>query len=89
MNQAKPATPPTGMGRIGLGLALSALSAVLLILAFQPYSFWPLAFVAYVPMLVAGQRLLPRKWSGVANAIGIGGWLAVFLTMLFGFGEYA
>jgi apolipoprotein N-acyltransferase len=89
MNQAKPATPATGMGRIGLGLALSALSAVLLILAFQPYSFWPLAFVAYVPMLVAGQRLMPRKWSGLAPAIGIGGWLAVFLTSLFGFGEYA
>jgi len=89
MIQAKPGTRATGVARIGAGLALSALSAVLLILAFQPYSIWPLAFVAYVPMLVAGQRLMPRKWSGIAQAIGIGGWLAVFLTSLFGFGEYA
>src|SRR3972149_11355680 len=89
MSQTKLATPSTGKGRIGVGLALSASSAVLLILAFQPYNLWPLAFVAFVPMLVAGQRLMPRKWSGVAQAIGIGGWLAVFLPSLFGFGEYA
>ena len=89
LDQAKTATQVAGIARIGLGMALSALSAVLLILAFQPYSIWPLAFVAYVPMLVAGQRVMPRKWSGLANAIGIGGWLAVFLTALFGVGKYA
>jgi apolipoprotein N-acyltransferase len=82
-------TPVAGIVRIGIGLALGALSAVLLILAFQPYSIWPLAFVAYVPMGLAAQRVLPRKWSGLAPAVGIGGFLAVFLTSLFGFGEFA
>ena len=89
IDHAKTATQAAGIARIGLGMAMSALSAVLLILAFQPYSIWPLTFVAFVPMLVAAQRVLPRKWSGMAPAIGIGGWLAVFLTSLFGFGKYA
>ena len=88
MNQAKTATQVAGMTRIGLGAALGGLSALLLILAFQPYSLWPLAFFFYVPLLVAGQRVLPRKWSGIASAIGIGGWLAVFMIMLFGINEY-
>jgi apolipoprotein N-acyltransferase len=82
-------TPVAGTVRISIGLALGALSALLLILAFQPYSVWPLAFVAYIPMGLAAQRVLSRKWSGLAPAIGIGGFLAVFLTSVFGFGEYA
>ena len=75
--------------RIFLGLGLGVLSAALLIFAFQPYSIWPLAFVAFVPMLIAGQRILPLRWSGLGNGIGIGGWLVVFLILLFGMNQVA
>ena len=70
--------------RIILGLALGALSAVLLIFAFQPYSIWPLAFIAFIPLLMAEYRVLPLRWAGLAPGIAIGGWLAIFLTSLFG-----
>jgi apolipoprotein N-acyltransferase len=70
--------------RILLGIALGALSALLLVLSFQPVSLWPLVFFAYVPLLLGGQRILPQRWSGLASAIGIGGFLVVFLTALFG-----
>lgn len=73
-----------GIARIGFGLALGVMSAGLLILAFQPYSVWPLAFFAYVPMLFGAHRVLPICLSGLAPALGIGGWLGVFLTSLFG-----
>ncbi len=75
--------------RILLGLGLGALSAALLVFAFQPYSLWPLAFVAYVPMLVAEQRILPLCWSGWGRGIGIGLWLIIFLTSLFGMNKIA
>lgn len=75
--------------RIFLGFGLGLLSAVLYIFAFQPYSIWPLAFVAYVPMLVAEQRILPLRWSGWGRGIGIGIFLAVFLTSLFGMNKFA
>ena len=74
----------TGITRIGLGLALGVMSAVLLIFAFQPHSIWPLAFFAYVPMQFSAHRILPLRLSGLAPALGIGGWLAVFLVSLFG-----
>jgi apolipoprotein N-acyltransferase len=70
--------------RIILGLALGALSAVLLTFAFQPYSIWPLAFIAFIPLLMAEYRVLPLRWAGLAPGIAIGGWLAIFLTSLFG-----
>ncbi|MCK7480836.1 MAG: hypothetical protein M0C28_29200 [Candidatus Moduliflexus flocculans] len=56
--------------RILLGLALGLLGAVLYILAFQPYSVWPLAFVVFVPMLIAEQRILPLRWSGLGRGTG-------------------
>lgn len=69
--------------RIAAGIGVSALTAVMLILAFHPYNAWYLAFFAFVPMQVAQNRILPRKWAGVAPAIGVGGWLYVFLTTMF------
>ncbi len=74
--QTRQISRTAGLTRIGIGVAMGVLSAVLLIFAFQPYSIWPLAFVAIVPMEIAGQRIMPRKWSGVPSAIGMGGWLA-------------
>jgi apolipoprotein N-acyltransferase len=73
--------------RIILGLALGLLSAIMYIFAFQPYSIWPLAFVAYIPLLLAEQRILPLRWSGLGRGIGIGGFLLVFLISLFGFNQ--
>ena len=70
--------------RIGIGIGLGLLTAGMLILAFHPYNLWPLAFFALVPMLVAAYRVLPLKWSGIAQAVGIGGWLLVYLTAMFG-----
>ncbi len=74
----------TGISRTVLGLGLGVVSAILLILAFQPYSFWPLAFIAYVPMQLAAYRVLPLRLSGLAPGIGLAGWLLVFLVSLFG-----
>lgn len=70
--------------RILLGLALGLLSAVLEILAFQPYTIWPLAFIALVPAQIAAYRLLPPRWAGLAPGVAIAGFLGVFLTSLFG-----
>jgi len=39
--------------RLGSGIILSVVSAVLLTLSFPPYSLWPLIWFAFVPMLVA------------------------------------
>ena len=75
--------------RIFLGLGLGILSAALLIFAFQPYSVWTLAFVAYVPMLVAEQRILPLRWSGLGRGVGVGLFLVIFLTSLFGMNQVA
>ncbi|HUY63533.1 MAG TPA: nitrilase-related carbon-nitrogen hydrolase [Acidimicrobiales bacterium] len=65
--------------RVVLGLALAGLSALLATWAFPPYGIWPLIFVAWVPMLVAQHRVLPRRWAWVAVAIGIGGYYAGYL----------
>jgi len=72
--------------RFGLGLGLSALSGLLLLLAFPPYGLWPLAWFALVPALLAQFRLLPARWSSLAAALYIGLWLGPFLARLFGSG---
>lgn len=59
--------------RILLGLALAALSAVLLTLSFPPHDLWPLIFVGVVPLIIAQHRLMPRSLSGLAYGLGIGG----------------
>lgn len=70
--------------RFGISILLGVLTGVMLLLAFHPYNVWPFGFLALVPMLVAQYRLLPLKWSGLAQAIGIGGWLFIFLGSMFG-----
>ena len=64
-----------------VGMVLSLLSALLLTAAFPPYELWPLVFVALVPMLVAQYRLFPRAWSGLAYALGIGGFFLFFMSL--------
>lgn len=74
----------TGLARVGIGAAMGALSGLLLIFAFQPYSVWPLAFIALVPMLVAAHRVTPRRWAGAPGAVGNFLWLFTLLTAIFG-----
>jgi apolipoprotein N-acyltransferase len=70
--------------RIGIGIALSALSGIMLLLSFPPYGVWPLVWVAFVPYLFAQHRLLPLKWSGLAPSIALLLWLGPFMARLFG-----
>jgi apolipoprotein N-acyltransferase len=76
--------PMTPNSRLLLGLLLGAVSAGLLILAFPPHNVWPLIFLAYMPMLLADYRVLPQRFAGLGSGIGIGGWLLVYLSMIFG-----
>lgn len=69
--------------RIGFGILLSVVSAILLTLSFPPYNLWPFIWIGFVPMLVAQFRVLPRRVSSLASAIAIGGWLGGYLTPIF------
>jgi apolipoprotein N-acyltransferase len=53
---------------------------VLVLLANPPVGIWPLVFVAFAPMVVAQHRVLPRRRSWLAPAIGIGGTYAVYFS---------
>jgi len=81
----QPAVQPTAQAtRILIGVILGLISAAMLILAFPPYNIWPLIFLAYMPMLLADYRVLPQRFAGLGSGIGIGGWLLVYLSMIFG-----
>lgn len=72
-----------------LGLSLSALSAVLLILAFPPFNFWFLAWFAFLPMILSQYRIMPKRLSSLASAVAIGGWgWGVFGPIFAGSGSY-
>ena len=47
--------------RFLLGILLSALSGVMLLLAFPPYGIWWLAWFAFVPGIFAQYRLFPQE----------------------------
>ena len=68
----------SGGRRLLAGIALSLLSAALMVMAQREYGgLWPLAFVAVVPAIVAAYRLMPRGLSGVPLGIAwLGYWLA-------------
>jgi len=70
--------------RIGIGVALSALTTVMLILAFPPYNVWPLAFFCLVPMLVVQYRVMPLQPAFMAHVVGNDLWVLWLVTMLFG-----
>lgn len=69
--------------RIGIGIVLSIVSAVLLTLSFPPYGLWPCIWFGFVPMVVAQFRVMPRQVSSLASAITIGGWLGGYLVPIF------
>ncbi|MBN1536460.1 MAG: hypothetical protein JW908_06995 [Anaerolineales bacterium] len=75
---------PLSTKRFILGIVLSALSGVLLLLAFPPYGFWMLAWIACVPYRFAQHRLLPMKWSSLAETTASLIWLGPFMARLFG-----
>jgi apolipoprotein N-acyltransferase len=76
---------PSDAIRILVGVVLSALSAVLLLMAFPPYNAWPLVFVALIPSLLAQYRVLPPKLSAVAPAVSSGGFVGIFFLQIFPF----
>ncbi|MBN2548455.1 MAG: carbon-nitrogen hydrolase family protein [Anaerolineales bacterium] len=75
--------PRTDLTRLAAGIGVSLLTSILLILAFHPHNLWLLAFFALVPAQIAQYRILPQKWAGLGSAVGIGGWLFVFLGGMF------
>jgi len=61
--------------RLLLGVALSAVSAVLLTLAMPPYGIWPLALLGLLPMVLA--------LSSIASAVTIGGLVGLYIMDAF------
>ncbi len=83
MPRARPPSlvlPPAGALPLGAPLAYSGalLSGLLYWLAFAGMDVWPLAFVAWVPLVVAMQRQTPRRAAAL-------GWLAGVTMNVFGF----
>jgi len=72
---------PLSLMRLGSAFALTTLSGVLYALAFPLVGWWPLAWVALVPFLVAvgagGTRraLGLGTWLGIVASYGVGTWM--------------
>ena len=66
-----------------LGLLLGVLSGVAFILAFPPFSIWPLIFIGWVPTLIAQHRIMPSKFSSLPTALAIGIWLEGYMGPIF------
>jgi len=56
----------------------------MLLLSQPPYGIWPLAFLGFVPALVAQHRILPPRLSSLAQAIAVGAFLGVLIPQIFG-----
>src|SRR4051812_48608549 len=69
-----------GKGRVVAGLLLALLTPVLVGLANPPFGLWPLIFVAFVPMVIAQHTVVPRRLSGLAVGVAIGGTWAVYFS---------
>jgi len=67
-----------------LGLALAAISAGLLLLAFPPFNLWFLVWFSFVPHLLAQHRIMPPRLTSVASAVFNGLWLWGYLGPIFG-----
>lgn len=69
--------------RVAIGLLLSAAGGLAFVLAFPPYEVWPLAFLGFVPVLIAQHRVMPPRLSSFASAVGVGVWLQGYLGPVF------
>lgn len=74
----------TGVWHFVLGIILSALSGVMLLLAFPPYGIWPLAWMAFIPAVFAQYRLFPRRISSLAFSLLVLFWLGPYMGIAFG-----
>lgn len=83
LTQAQESSKINTVVRLVLGTLLSLLSMGMFLLAFPPYTIWPLVLFAFVPMLVSQFRVMPAKYSSLASAITIGGWLGIFFQNIF------
>ncbi len=72
------------VGRIVLGLALAAIGAGLLVLAFPPYNLWFLVWFSFVPAILAQYRIMPAKFSMFASAAFNGLFLWGYIGPVFG-----
>ena len=74
----------SGVGRVALGLVLSAVSAGLLVLAFPPFNLWFLAWFSFVPYILAQYRIMPPRMASLASSVFNGLWLWGYLGPIFG-----
>jgi apolipoprotein N-acyltransferase len=65
------------------GLSMAALGGYAFVLAFPPYEIWPLAFIGFIPVLIAQHRVMPEKFSSLASGLGIAVWLQGYLGPVF------
>jgi apolipoprotein N-acyltransferase len=57
--------------RGGHAILLGVLSGILATLSLEDYHIWPLAFVAFVPAIVAQHRIMPARFQALPLAIAI------------------
>lgn len=69
--------------RLLVGLALSALGGLAFVLAFPPYELWPLVFIGWIPVQIAQFRIMPKRLTSLASAVGIFVWLQGYLGPVF------
>jgi apolipoprotein N-acyltransferase len=66
-----------------IGLALAAASAAMITLSFAPYNLWPLIWIGFVPGLLAQFRIMPKRLSGLAAGVYVGGFIWGYLGPVF------
>lgn len=62
--QEKPVTAKRTLSGAWLNIFLAILSGVLVGLTFPPFEWWPLAWVALIPLLIALRRTSAVRFSG-------------------------
>lgn len=60
---------PARSSALRAGIALSAISGVMLLLSLPPYGLWPLAWIAFVPYVFAQYHLMPFTPEGAFQQI--------------------
>ncbi len=78
LSQSVASTRTNTAARIVVGVALSAVSGIMLTAAFAPYKVWPLIFIAFLPLIIAQYRVLPAKFSSLASAVMAGLWVYLY-----------